>query len=938
MSMLAGCTYDFDQFSDATAPSSDMHMDQPDGTMTDMDVIPTPDADMTITEPDATMTGDMTGDMEGTEGGKAVGELCAADSECDQGMCHLGVCVAPCDEENTCEEGTCQHTGSDTFACITSCDTEGEACDEAGLGCVRAIYREQDPFQPESFVTYLMCAPDEDQDSVADAEDNCPSTANPQQHDRDHDGLGDACDTEPLCIPEHASGRRTLEGISWPATGFTSASMLAGGLLEISGGTLEDGSRSTARILVDRQSWQSTTRPDALYGAYDMALTMLGSSDRTFTMPGTSQDGGRQAGRHLSSNGEGELVQGPQLTQDIYSPVLGTTSEGVIVVAGYRNAADSMSNTIVIRTWNRSTQTWNSVQNMGVSGHPEVYISRQGDGGVRVYTGPDELTEGGIKVSRSVSLNSQGAVQSSELLPMPSSPNTVNPLYLETPGGFELIFDRFSGQSFAVVRTENMVTLETFSDYAFTVDVQSSQLVALPESMGMMLVGMSTEQPGTLKITEFSTLCMAPTGTANAPDRDGDTIDDREDNCVGVANPEQADADLDGIGDACDEDADNDGIANALDVVQDSQMQLVSLALDTDNDGIPNAEDPDDDNDGIVDEKDRLPLDTDNDGIPNLRDNDDDNDGYSNLAEINASTDPYNALDYPGIGYISFVVADAQGGRQVKWGKIHDLEQAKQVVWPMPSEPHKPRFSPTGLSMVALDGTPGDTSSVVWSQLENSALPEGEMPSATAQLDLMRGALWSVSMTGITSEPSAGEMLTNVYVTRAQDDDANAMEIARITTTLDEALGEYPVTTLQNEFGTYKDLDVNQGAIYFIGAPAMCATCESAYRTSTSPHATVSQESPDLYGNMTGIAHYQNRVVVIKDQKLYLDGAEVQLPEEDMLVESAVVLGGTSLRIVLSGKTSTDTSYDLWHFDGKRGAWSKLLTQGEDLIELDWRQ
>ncbi len=35
---------------------------------------------------------------------------------------------------------------------------------------------------------------DSDGDGVADADDNCPATANPEQADLDDDGIGDACD------------------------------------------------------------------------------------------------------------------------------------------------------------------------------------------------------------------------------------------------------------------------------------------------------------------------------------------------------------------------------------------------------------------------------------------------------------------------------------------------------------------------------------------------------------------------------------------------------------------------------------------------------------------------------------------------------------------------------------------------------------------------
>jgi cysteine-rich repeat protein len=131
-------------------------------------------------------------------------------------------------------------------------------------------------------------------------------------------------------------------------------------------------------------------------------------------------------------------------------------------------------------------------------------------------------------------------------------------------------------------------------------------------------------------------------GDACDDDDDGDGIDDRIDRCVGAADAAQIDTDRDGDGDVCDDDDDGDGLVDAVDAcpllagaegcagdadgdgVGDDDDVCADVAdpdqADTDDDGLGDACDRDDDGDGVADGDDACPLvdddqaDTDGDG------------------------------------------------------------------------------------------------------------------------------------------------------------------------------------------------------------------------------------------------------------------------------------------------------------------------------------
>ena len=126
-------------------------------------------------------------------------------------------------------------------------------------------------------------------------------------------------------------------------------------------------------------------------------------------------------------------------------------------------------------------------------------------------------------------------------------------------------------------------------------------------------------------------------------DIDDDGIPDYLDNCPIVYNPDQADSDDDGIGNACDDD-DNDGV---LDVVDNCPTVYNPDQADSDDDGFGDVCIDDDDYDGVLDDVDNCPTvynpdqaDSDDDDIGDVCDDDDDNDGI--LDDVDNCPTVYN--------------------------------------------------------------------------------------------------------------------------------------------------------------------------------------------------------------------------------------------------------------------------------------------------------
>ena len=79
-------------------------------------------------------------------------------------------------------------------------DSVGDACDTDDDGDLVKDTDDQCPNTPLGAVVDSDGCVDTDNDGVPDSEDCCPNVANPGQEDSDGDGIGDACEAQPIPV------------------------------------------------------------------------------------------------------------------------------------------------------------------------------------------------------------------------------------------------------------------------------------------------------------------------------------------------------------------------------------------------------------------------------------------------------------------------------------------------------------------------------------------------------------------------------------------------------------------------------------------------------------------------------------------------------------------------------------------------------------------
>lgn len=436
------------------------------------------------------------------------------------------------------------------------------------------------------------CDTDLDNDGLLNTSDNCPLIANTNQKDSDFDGTGDVCDASPLAA--NAGARDTVYNIgSGPNSTVLALAQQPDGKLIIGGYfTAVNGvARNRIARLNSDGSLDAGFNPGT--GANDRVIALAVQPDGKILLGGAfSQINGvaRSCIARLNSDGSLDAAFNPNTSSVVNAMAI--QSDGKVVIVGAFTSVNTISRSHIARL---NTDGSLDSSFIPVASNSWAYaVAIQPDG--KILMG-GQFTTVNVTHTGLVRFNSDGSLDTSF---SPSSPNIYS-LAVQFNGKI-LIGGSFSAVNgvarYCIARLNSDGSLDTGFPSGYGADGQVRAL-AIQTDNKIVLVGAfssinSVPRKGIARLNvdgsldaSFDSSSTNVTGNALAVQADGKLVLGGSSTANYIVRYHSGDADADGVEDATDTndtpDIDGDGVPNS----QDAFRNNAAASADANYDGLP---------------------------------------------------------------------------------------------------------------------------------------------------------------------------------------------------------------------------------------------------------------------------------------------------------------------------------------------------------------